>query len=58
MENLSNTDGAVSLHLYCPPFTQCSVFNKATGKKTKCNVSDKKAISAILFFKYIHILFM
>lgn len=38
MENMSNTDVAVSLHLYCPPFDACSVFNKATGKKTKAQV--------------------
>lgn len=38
MENMSNTDVAVSLHLYCPPFDACSVFNKTTGKSTKCSV--------------------
>jgi len=38
VENSSNTDVAVSLHLYCPPFDSCNVFNKA-GKKTECKVT-------------------
>lgn len=39
VENPSNTDVAVSLHLYCPPFDSCSVFNKNTGKRTNCKVT-------------------
>lgn len=39
VENPSNTDCAVSLHLYCPPFEFCSIFNKKTGKRTKCPVT-------------------
>lgn len=39
VENSSITDVAVSLHLYCPPFDKCSVFDKATGKKTQCKVT-------------------
>lgn len=39
VENVSNTDVAVSLHLYCPPFDSCGVYNKATGKRTKCPVT-------------------
>uniref|UniRef100_A0A2M4AKA0 Cysteine dioxygenase n=1 Tax=Anopheles triannulatus TaxID=58253 RepID=A0A2M4AKA0_9DIPT len=39
VENPSHTDVAVSLHLYCPPFDVCSIFNKQTGKRTKCNVT-------------------
>lgn len=39
VENPSNTDGAVSLHLYCPPFDSCSIFDKTTGKQTKCKVT-------------------
>jgi len=38
VENSSNTDVAVSLHLYCPPFDTCNVFNKA-GKKTPAKVT-------------------
>ncbi|XP_053675125.1 cysteine dioxygenase type 1 [Anopheles nili] len=39
VENPSHTDVAVSLHLYCPPFDVCSIFNKQNGKRTKCNVT-------------------
>lgn len=39
VENPSHTDVAVSLHLYCPPFDTCSIFNKQTGKQTKCKVT-------------------
>lgn len=35
VENASQTDKAVSLHLYCPPFEECSTFNQQTGHKTK-----------------------
>jgi cysteine dioxygenase len=39
VENTSNTDVAVSLHLYCPPFQECGIYNKSTSKKTKCSVT-------------------
>ena len=39
VENPSHTDVAVSLHLYCPPFDVCSIFNKQNGKRTKCKVT-------------------
>ncbi|KAG8223283.1 hypothetical protein J437_LFUL001560 [Ladona fulva] len=39
VENPSHTEGAVSLHLYCPPFDKCSVFNQQTGKRSYCNVT-------------------
>ncbi|XP_063705899.1 cysteine dioxygenase type 1 [Culicoides brevitarsis] len=39
VENSSHTEPAVSLHLYCPPFDECSIFNKKTGKRTKCQVT-------------------
>lgn len=39
VENPSHSDVAVSLHLYCPPFETCSIFNKQTGKRTKCKVT-------------------
>lgn len=38
VENPSMVDGAISLHLYCPPYTSCSMFHLKTGKQTKCNV--------------------
>lgn len=39
VENPDHSNVAVSLHLYCPPFDACSVFNKNTGKQTKCKVT-------------------
>lgn len=39
VENPSHSDVAVSLHLYCPPFDTCSIFNKKDGKRTKCKVT-------------------
>lgn len=39
VENPSHTDGAVSLHLYCPPFQSCSVFQKNSGKRIECPVT-------------------
>lgn len=39
VENPSHADTAVSLHLYCPPFDTCSVFNQKTGRSTKCKVT-------------------
>ena len=39
VENPSHSDPAVSLHLYCPPFNTCSVFNQRTGKRSKCSVT-------------------
>jgi len=39
MENASNTGRAVSLHLYCPPFDACKVFDKNTGKTIRCPVT-------------------
>lgn len=38
VENPSHSDGAVSLHLYCPPYNSCSIFNQKTGKQSKCKV--------------------
>ncbi|XP_061726292.1 cysteine dioxygenase type 1 [Cydia pomonella] len=34
VENPSHADSAVSLHLYCPPFDTCRVFDSRTGKPT------------------------
>lgn len=39
VENTSHTEAAVSLHLYCPPFTSCSMFDQRTGHRTKCQVT-------------------
>ncbi|XP_047523733.1 cysteine dioxygenase 1 isoform X1 [Pieris napi] len=39
MENPSHVDGAVSLHLYCPPFNSCRVFDARTGKPTEVKVT-------------------
>ncbi|XP_013097320.1 cysteine dioxygenase type 1 isoform X2 [Stomoxys calcitrans] len=39
VENPSHSDTAVSLHLYCPPFDTCSMFEKTTGKRVQCNVT-------------------
>lgn len=39
VENPSHTEPAVSLHLYCPPFSSCSMFDQRTGHKTKANVT-------------------
>jgi len=39
VENPSHTQPAVSLHLYCPPFSSCNMFDQRTGRKTKCQVT-------------------
>ena len=39
VENFSHTDPAVSLHLYCPPFDTCHMFDQRTGKKTQCKIT-------------------
>ncbi|TMW42993.1 hypothetical protein DOY81_011927 [Sarcophaga bullata] len=39
VENPSHSDTAVSLHLYCPPFNTCSMFEKSTGKRMQCTVT-------------------
>jgi len=39
VENSSHTEQAVSLHLYCPPFDSCSMFDQRTGHKTSCKVT-------------------
>ncbi|VDL70211.1 unnamed protein product [Nippostrongylus brasiliensis] len=39
MENPSHADGAVSLHLYIPPYEACNAFDERTGKKTRCQVT-------------------
>ncbi|XP_076766100.1 cysteine dioxygenase type 1 [Xylocopa sonorina] len=39
VENPSTVNPAVSLHLYSPPFSACSVFNKQTGQRMTCKVT-------------------
>lgn len=39
VENPSTVNPAVSLHLYSPPFSTCSVFNKQTGRRSTCKVT-------------------
>ncbi|XP_030764765.1 cysteine dioxygenase type 1 isoform X2 [Sitophilus oryzae] len=39
VENVSSYDTAISLHLYCPPYDRCSVFNQKTGKKSQATVT-------------------
>jgi len=39
VENTSHTEPAVSLHLYCPPFSSCSMFDQRTGHRTNCQVT-------------------
>ncbi|XP_050305815.1 cysteine dioxygenase type 1 [Anthonomus grandis grandis] len=39
VENVSSYDTAISLHLYCPPYDRCSVFNQRNGKKTTSTVT-------------------
>ncbi|KDR17630.1 cysteine dioxygenase type 1 [Zootermopsis nevadensis] len=39
VENLSNVNPAVSLHLYSPPFNKCKVFDQQTGHSTSTKVT-------------------
>ncbi|KAM7343464.1 cysteine dioxygenase 1 isoform 2-T2 [Cochliomyia hominivorax] len=39
VENPSHSDTSVSLHLYCPPYDKCSMFEKTTGKRAQCIVT-------------------
>lgn len=39
VENPSHTDGAVSMHLYVPPFEVCKAFDQRTGHYRKCPVT-------------------
>jgi len=35
VENNSHSNGAVSLHLYSPPFKSCQIFDERTGKQSE-----------------------
>lgn len=39
VENPSNVETAVSLHLYCPPYCKCYVFNENSGQRSVANVT-------------------
>lgn len=39
VENPSNVDTAISLHLYCPPYSRCQVFNQNTGQTSTSTVT-------------------
>lgn len=39
VENPSNVDKAVTLHLYSPPFEECDTFDEKTGHKNKVHVT-------------------
>jgi len=39
VENLSNINPAVTLHLYSPPYSSCHVFNELTGQSTLSKVT-------------------
>ncbi|CAN7980751.1 unnamed protein product, partial [Ixodes pacificus] len=39
VENPSHSEQAVSLHLYCPPFDQCLMFDQRTGHKSVSKVT-------------------
>ncbi|XP_019866077.1 cysteine dioxygenase type 1 [Aethina tumida] len=39
VENPSNVDTAISLHLYCPPYSRCHVFNQNTGQTSTSTVT-------------------
>jgi hypothetical protein len=61
VENLSNINPAVSLHLYSPPYSSCQVFNELTGQSTLAKVTfwskfgekrDKVSFKILLTIKY------
>lgn len=39
VENRVHTETAVSLHLYCPPYQKCHMFDQRTGQKSTCPVT-------------------
>lgn len=39
MENPSYVEGAVSMHLYIPPYSECQTFDQRTGVKSKATVT-------------------
>jgi cysteine dioxygenase len=39
MENPSNSDSCVSMHLYSPPFSSCKIFDERTGHENSVKVT-------------------
>jgi cysteine dioxygenase len=39
VENPSHADKTVSLHLYCPPFDSCQIFDQRTGTRSEAKVT-------------------
>ncbi|XP_077377517.1 cysteine dioxygenase type 1 [Festucalex cinctus] len=39
VENVSHTEGSISLHLYSPPFQTCQVFDQRTSHKTEAQMT-------------------
>lgn len=39
MENPSHSNKAVSMHIYCPPFRECTTFDQKSGHARKCPVT-------------------
>ncbi|XP_041855229.1 cysteine dioxygenase type 1 [Melanotaenia boesemani] len=39
VENVSHTEGAVSLHLYSPPFDTCQTFDQRTGHRNRVSMT-------------------
>lgn len=39
VENPSHSEKAISLHLYCPPYEICHMFDQRTGHKAVCQVT-------------------
>lgn len=39
IQNISHTDPALSLHIYCPPITTCHTYEQRTGRSHACNVT-------------------
>jgi predicted metal-dependent enzyme (double-stranded beta helix superfamily) len=45
MVNPSRTEGAISLHIYIPPYTKCSIFNLAEGSCKQVDMTVANAYS-------------
>lgn len=39
MENPSHTEGAITMHLYSPPFMECQTFDEKTGHRNKARMT-------------------
>lgn len=43
VENRDEVNYAVTLHLYCPPFSQCTTFDESTGQKKVASMTFDNA---------------